>query len=105
MTSLLLAILVLVWVQLSRTPWRNLGFVQPASWAVTVAAGVALGVELKIVLKAAAMPREIQSRWQAWRLRLLSAQDSAKNLSTADSCSSALENCSDTVCTRRCLSW
>ncbi len=50
------AALVLVWMQLSRTPWRELGFVRPKSWIGTVAAGVALGVALKIVMKALVMP-------------------------------------------------
>lgn len=28
------AILVLVWARLSRTPWREIGFVRPRSWAL-----------------------------------------------------------------------
>ncbi len=56
MIGLVVAVLVLVWVQLSRTPWRELGFVRPESWLVTVAAGVALGVGLKLVMKAVVMP-------------------------------------------------
>jgi hypothetical protein len=56
MTGLVVAVFVLVWVQLSRTPWRELGFVRPKSWFVTVAAGVALGVALKLVMKAVVMP-------------------------------------------------
>lgn len=50
------AVLVLVWVQLSRTPWRDLGFVKPASWAVTLVGGAALGVALKLAMKAVVMP-------------------------------------------------
>ena len=56
MTVLVAAVLVLAWVQLSRTPWRALGFVQPKSWAVTAAAGVVLGVTLKLIMKAVVMP-------------------------------------------------
>ena len=37
------AILVLVWVRLSRTPWREIGYVRPKSWIRSVAIGIALG--------------------------------------------------------------
>jgi membrane protease YdiL (CAAX protease family) len=56
MSSLVLALVVLAWVQLSRTPWRDLGFVRPKSWLLTVTIGVALGVVLKLVMKAVVMP-------------------------------------------------
>src|SRR5688572_7782083 len=50
------AALVFVWAKLSDTPWRAIGFVRPRSWIVTVVAGVAFGVALKLVMKALVMP-------------------------------------------------
>ena len=50
------ALLVLIWAARSGTPWADLGFTRPASWIRTVAGGVALGVALKLVMKALVMP-------------------------------------------------
>ncbi len=50
------AILVLVWVRLSRTPWREIGFVRPDSWVRTVAIGIVFGVALKFLMKMIVMP-------------------------------------------------
>jgi membrane protease YdiL (CAAX protease family) len=50
------AILALAWTRLSRTPLRALGFVRPRSWVATVVLGVALGVGLKMLMKAVVMP-------------------------------------------------
>jgi membrane protease YdiL (CAAX protease family) len=50
------AFLVLVWVRLSRTPWREIGYVRPASWTRTVAIGIALGVGFKLLMKSVVMP-------------------------------------------------
>jgi membrane protease YdiL (CAAX protease family) len=50
------AILVLVWVWLSRTPWRDLGFVRPKSWLLTIAVAIVFGALLKLVMKALVMP-------------------------------------------------
>lgn len=50
------AVLVLLWVQRSRTPWHAIGYVRPESWVRTVAAGVALGVVFKLMMKAIVMP-------------------------------------------------
>jgi membrane protease YdiL (CAAX protease family) len=50
------AILVLVWVRLSRTPWREIGFVRPDSWVRTAAIGIVFGVALKFLLKMIVMP-------------------------------------------------
>ena len=47
-------ILVLVWAQVSRTPWRDLGFVRP-SWT-TIAVGVVFGCLLKLTMKSVVMP-------------------------------------------------
>ncbi len=49
-------LLVLGWARLSRTPWRELGSVRPASWPRTIVVGIALGVSLKLALKALVMP-------------------------------------------------
>jgi membrane protease YdiL (CAAX protease family) len=50
------AILVLVWAWISHSPWRDLGFVRPRSWATTIAVGIAFGVALKFAMKAIVMP-------------------------------------------------
>ena len=50
------AVLALTWARWSRTPWHEIGFVAPTSWAVTVAAGIALGIAFKLLMKAIVMP-------------------------------------------------
>ena len=50
------AILVLLWVRQSRTPWRDIGYVQPRNWAVAVASGIILGTAFKFLMKAIVMP-------------------------------------------------
>jgi uncharacterized protein len=50
------AILVLLWRRLSRTPWREIGYARPDSWAATAAIGIAFGIALKLVLKTIVMP-------------------------------------------------
>ena len=50
------AVLVLAWVRLSRTPWREIGYVRPRSWALTVAIGIPFGVAFKLLMKAIVMP-------------------------------------------------
>jgi membrane protease YdiL (CAAX protease family) len=50
------AILALVWVGLSRTPWREIGYVRPKSWIRSVAVGIAFGCVFKLVMKAIVMP-------------------------------------------------
>jgi membrane protease YdiL (CAAX protease family) len=50
------AILALVWVRLSRTPWREIGYVRPKSWIQSVAIGIGFGVVFKLVMKAIVMP-------------------------------------------------
>jgi len=54
--TLLGAVLVLVWVWSSDTPWREMGFVRPKSWVRTVIIGVVFGVAFKLVMKAIVMP-------------------------------------------------
>ena len=50
------ALLVLLWVRLSGTTWRQIGYVRPRSWALTLAGGILLGVALKFLMKAIVMP-------------------------------------------------
>jgi membrane protease YdiL (CAAX protease family) len=50
------AILVLVWTRISNTPWRQIGYVRPRSWAKTIAIGIIFGVALKFAMKALVMP-------------------------------------------------
>lgn len=50
------AVLALVWVRWSRTPWREIGYVRPESWIATVAGGLAFGVAFKFMMKAIVMP-------------------------------------------------
>lgn len=50
------AVLVLVWVWRSRTPWRDIGYVKPRSWIRTFAIGIVFGVGLKFLMKAIVMP-------------------------------------------------
>ena len=55
-TALLGALLALGWAALSGTPWRELGFVRPRRWWLTVIGGVALGVAFKLAMKSIVMP-------------------------------------------------
>jgi membrane protease YdiL (CAAX protease family) len=50
------AIFALFWAWLSRTPWRDLGFVRPRSWTRTILIGIVFGVALKFVMKSIVMP-------------------------------------------------
>jgi hypothetical protein len=50
------ALLVLAWVKLSRTPWREIGYVRPQSWIGSLVIGIAVGVVLKFLLKLIVMP-------------------------------------------------
>ncbi|HEY7980153.1 MAG TPA: CPBP family intramembrane glutamic endopeptidase [Candidatus Eremiobacteraceae bacterium] len=50
------AILVLAWVELSKTPWSKIGYVRPKSWLGTVAIGVAFGIAFKLFMKSIVMP-------------------------------------------------
>lgn len=50
------AVLVLLWAKLSRTPWREIGYVRPRSWARTVAGGIVFGIGFKLLMKAIVMP-------------------------------------------------
>jgi membrane protease YdiL (CAAX protease family) len=50
------AVLVLVWARLSRTPWREIGYVRPKSWIRTLVVGIVFGVAFKFLMKAIVMP-------------------------------------------------
>ena len=50
------ALLVLAWAAVTRTPWRELGFVRPRSWLATLALGILSGVALKLLLKILLLP-------------------------------------------------
>lgn len=50
------AVLVLVWAHWSGTPWRDIGYIRPRSWLVSLAVGIAFGAALKLLMKSAVMP-------------------------------------------------
>ena len=50
------AVLVLLWVSWSRTPWREIGYVRPTSWIRDLALGVAFGSAFKLLMKVIDMP-------------------------------------------------
>lgn len=50
------ALLVLLWVWLSKTRWADIGFSRPKSWLAVLAIGVAGGILLKLIQKAVLMP-------------------------------------------------
>ena len=50
------AILVLIWVKISRTPWCEIGYVRPQSWTRTIVIGILFGVAFKFIMKALVMP-------------------------------------------------
>jgi membrane protease YdiL (CAAX protease family) len=55
-TALVGALLVLGWAALSATPWRDLGFVRPRRWWLTLVGGVVSGVAFKLAMKSVVMP-------------------------------------------------
>jgi membrane protease YdiL (CAAX protease family) len=50
------ALLVLLWVRLSNTPWREIGFVRPKSWILSAAIGIVFGCAFKFLMKTIVMP-------------------------------------------------
>ena len=56
LTPALAGVLILVWVRLSRTPWREIGYLRPRSWIGDGAVGIVLGVTFKLLMKAVVMP-------------------------------------------------
>jgi uncharacterized protein len=49
-------ILVVLWAWRSRTPWRDIGYVRPRSWVLTIVGGIAFGIAFKFLMKAIVMP-------------------------------------------------
>ena len=49
-------VLVLLWVWRSRTPWREIGYVWPKNWIVSLILGLVFGVAFKFLMKAFVMP-------------------------------------------------
>lgn len=50
------AILVLIWVWRSRTPWSDIGYVKNKNWVSTLAVGIVFGIAFKLLMKAFVMP-------------------------------------------------
>jgi membrane protease YdiL (CAAX protease family) len=50
------AVLVLLWARVSRTPWREIGYVWPEHWARALAVGIVFGGAFKLLMKAIVMP-------------------------------------------------
>lgn len=50
------ALFVVLWVWLSKTDWRAIGYVRPKSWLGAIAIGVIFGIALKLAMKAVVMP-------------------------------------------------
>ena len=50
------AVLALMWVWRSRTPWSEVGYVRPKSWTRTMVAGIAFGIAFKLLMKVIVMP-------------------------------------------------
>jgi CAAX protease family protein len=50
------AILTLIWVHFSRTPWREIGYTKPKSWILTILFGLVIGVILKLFSKSIILP-------------------------------------------------
>ena len=50
------AVVVLIWVKITETPWRKIGYVKPKSWVVIVLIGLILGITFKFLMKAIVMP-------------------------------------------------
>jgi uncharacterized protein len=49
-------LLVLVWTRLSRTLWREIGYVRPKSWTASLLVGITFGILFKFFMKAIVMP-------------------------------------------------
>jgi len=50
------AVLVLVWTWRSRTPWREIGYLRPKSWILSLAVGITFGIAFKLLMKVIVMP-------------------------------------------------
>ncbi len=52
----LAALLVLLWARVSRTPWREIGYVRPGNWIGGAVLGIACGVAFRFLMKMIVMP-------------------------------------------------
>jgi len=50
------AILVLLWVRWSHTPWKEIGYVRPKSWIGSLVTGLIFGIAFKFLMKVIVMP-------------------------------------------------
>ncbi len=50
------ALVAVLWVLTSRTPWRDIGYVRPKSWLGAIVIGISFGIALKLLMKAVVMP-------------------------------------------------
>jgi membrane protease YdiL (CAAX protease family) len=50
------ALLVLLWVKLSHTPWKEIGYKRPRNIFLTISGGIIFGIALKFLMKAVVMP-------------------------------------------------
>lgn len=50
------AVVVVLWARAARLPWSAIGLARPRSWWRAAAAGVALGVFLKLLMKSVVLP-------------------------------------------------
>lgn len=50
------AVLVLLWVRISKTPWSAIGYAKPKSWLTTISTGIIFGIAFKFFMKALMMP-------------------------------------------------
>jgi len=50
------AVLVLAWVRLSHTAWKEIGYIKPGNWIVTIVGGFAFGIAFKFLMKAIVLP-------------------------------------------------
>jgi membrane protease YdiL (CAAX protease family) len=48
--------LIVLWTWLSRTPWREIGYVRPRRWATAVPLAIVSGAFFKLFMKAVVMP-------------------------------------------------
>ena len=50
------AVVVLLWAARSRTPWPEIGYVQPVRWVRGLAIGLPFGIAFKLLMKTIVMP-------------------------------------------------
>jgi membrane protease YdiL (CAAX protease family) len=50
------SVLVLAWARLSHTAWREIGYIKPGNWIVTIVGGFAFGIAFKLLMKVIVLP-------------------------------------------------